>query len=147
MGLPWQIPHSDADVASTNTTPGTRTVDVPIFTMGAFDGANVSRKRTCSVFKPQNAANTNAEITVWTPAAGKRFRLMKLFITGSVAGNYTFRDNTAGTIIAILTLAAGGQFSPVDLDNGILSAAANNVLTCTGPGGSTLSGILCGTEE
>lgn len=148
MSMPWTIPHGDKDALSSNNIgSGNSSGDVPQFGLAQWDGTNMTRRRMCSVFKAQAAVNTNAEITVWTPAAGKKFRLMKLFISGSVAGNYTFKDNTAGTTILVLTLPAGGPFNPVDLDNGILSAAANNVLTCTGPGASTLSGMLCGTEE
>lgn len=103
--------------------------------------------RTPKVFKPQNAVNTNAEITIWTPAAGRRFRLMGYQLAASVAGNVLLRDNTAGTIISVLPSAAGGAGVYVDLKNGILSAAANNVLTATGPAASTLSGVVFGTEE
>lgn len=111
-----------------------------------FNGSAFDRDRTASVFKPQSAVSVASETTVWTPASGKRFRLMAGIVTCSVAGNLTFKDNTAGTVIAIIPVLAGAPVS-FDFKNGILSAAANNVLTCTGPASSTLSGVVYGTEE
>ncbi len=102
--------------------------------------------RTPAVFKPQNAVAIAAEATIWTPAGGKKFRLMGYHLTSSVTGNILLRDNTAGTIIDVIP-ATAGQCVVVDLHNGILSAAANNVLTATGPALSTLSGEVDGTEE
>lgn len=112
----------------------------------AFGGETWQQLRTPRVFKPQNAVPVATETTVWTPAAGTRFRLMGMTVASSVAGNLVFRDNTAGTIIASVSTTAGVPV-PVDFGNGKLSAAANNVLTAQGPGGSTLSGMIFGTEE
>jgi hypothetical protein len=108
---------------------------------------NWDRQRTPVVFKPLNGVAVATETAIWTPAAGKRFRLMGFVLAGSVAGNYVLRDNTAGTIILVVPSAAGAPVALPPLGNGILSAAANNVLTCTGPASSTLSGFVYGTEE
>jgi len=116
--------------------------------MVAITGSAYDKLRTPKVFKAQSAVSIAAEATVWTPAAGKKFRLMGMTIACSVAGDVTFRDNTAGTIIAVLTCQAGVSISlSPAFGNGILSAAANNVLTATGPAASTLSGTIFGTEE
>lgn len=112
-----------------------------------WDGVAWDRVREVSVVKPQNAVNVNAETTVWTPAASKKFRLMGVQLAASVAGNIILRDNTAGTIIAIVPSAAGGAGVFVSFGQGRLSAAANNVLTAQGPAGSTLSGTIFGAEE
>ena len=111
------------------------------------DATAIRGQRTPSTFKPINALNTNAEITAWTPAAGKKFRLMGMVLDGSVAGNYLFRDNTGGSNFFIFPDGEAGQPMFVDLKNGYLSTTANNVLTITGPATSTLSGTLWGTEE
>lgn len=103
--------------------------------------------RTPNVFKAHDALAIATETTIWTPAAGKKFRLMRYHLISSVAGNIVLRDNTAGTIIAVIPSGAGGSGVFVDLGNGILSAAANNVLTATGPATATLSGVVMGTEE
>lgn len=109
--------------------------------------ANWERQRVTNSFIVLNAINTNAEIAAWTPTSGKKFNLMGMWIVGSVAGNYVFRDNTGGTTIALAPSGAGGSGVYCSLGNGKLSAAANNVLTAQGPLTSTLSGMLFGTEE
>lgn len=112
-----------------------------------FNGATWDRQRTPNVFKALNALSVATEATIWTPTTGKKFRLMGIYLQSSVAGNLLLRDNTAGTIIAVVPSGAGGDANEVLLGNGILSAAANNVLTCTGPAASTVSGMVLGTEE
>ena len=112
-----------------------------------FNGATWDRQRSPNIFKPQNAVAVNPEATVWTPGAGKKFRVVGYIMTGSVVGNYVFKDNTAGTTIFIVPIGTAGVGIATDWRNGILSAAANNVLTCTGPAASTLSGTIYGNEE
>jgi hypothetical protein len=114
--------------------------------MSVFNGATTDRLRTSNVFKRFSALGSGAEVTVWTPTSGKKFRLMRGIITSSVAGDVDIRDNTSGTIILTLPVTAGVP-TPFDLGNGILSAAANNVLTADAPGAGTLSGYVGGTEE
>lgn len=110
------------------------------------DGSGV---RTPNVFKNVSAVVITSETTVWTPAAGKKFRLMGFVITqGVAAGAITLKDNTAGTTILVIpqhTLAAALASPP--MGNGILSAAAGNVLTATGASTETITGYFFGTEE
>ena len=113
-----------------------------------YNGATWDRERTPNVFKPQSAVAIGTEATVWTPGAGKKFRLMGGIISvGTLAGDVVFRDNTAGTTIAVISCVPVGESVAFDFGNGILSATANNVLTADGPAASTLSGTLWGTEE
>lgn len=112
----------------------------------AYDGTGGVAVRMATVFKTMDALGTGAEVTVWTPAAGKRFRLMKGVVTSSVAGNIVFRDNTAGTVILVLPVLAG-EPQGFDLGNGIRSGLADRVLTLDAPGAGTLSGFVGGTEE
>lgn len=134
-----QIVNSDAIPNSYNELA---VVSFPL----VYNGLTFDRQRTPAIFKSQNAVAVATETTVWTPAAGKKFRLMRLVVASSVAGNLVFRDGTAGTIIAVVPTLAGAPIY-LDFGNGILSAAANNLLTCTGPAASTLSGMIYGTEE
>lgn len=105
--------------------------------------------RTPNVFVPLAAVAINTETTVWTPAAGKRLRIMGYVITQTGAsGNIVVKDNTAGTTILVIpahTLGAVQVSGP--MGNGILSAAANNPLTFTGIAAEVVSGYLFGTEE
>ena len=130
-------------------TLGSPVVSLTLANGPAGSGNNVLA-RTPSVFKPLSAVAINPEATIWAPAAGTKFRLMGGNIASSVAGNVTLRDNTAGTIIAVVPCGVAGVAYPIfgdDPGNGILSAAANNVLTATGPASSTLSGTVFGTQE
>ena len=115
--------------------------------ISVFNGATWDRLRTPAIFKSQDAVGIATEAAIWTPAAGKKFRVMGYALVSSVAGNVLLRDNTAGAIIAVIPSDAGGNAESVNLGNGILSAAANNVLTAAGPASSTLSGMVWGTEE
>lgn len=103
--------------------------------------------RTPDRFTTFSLALAAAETTIWTPAAGRKFRFMGGVITASVATVLTFRDNTAGTLIFTVSLNAGVPWNMVDMGNGILSAVANNVLTVTRSVASALDGTLYGTEE
>ena len=95
------------------------------------------------------AAIGSGEVTLWTPASGKKFRLMGFLISqGVITGAVTLRDNTAGaTILVIPPGTAGAVISGNGMGNGILSASANNVLTAQGVATETLSGYVFGTEE
>ena len=119
-----------------------------------FTGQTIDRARSPGKFIALNAAGVSvaSETTIWTPAAGRKFRLMGYQLTsGTVGGNVTLKDNTAGTTILVIPFGATGSpnltcTSP-PMGNGILSAAINNVLTATGVATQTLSGFLFGTEE
>lgn len=113
----------------------------------SFNGATFDRPRTASKFVAVAAGAATAEATFWTPASGKKFRLLRLVLTVSAQSILTFKDNTGGSTILALELAANTPLS-VDLGPlGILSAAANNVLTITRGTSATLNGFLAGTEE
>jgi hypothetical protein len=115
----------------------------------ALNGATWDRLRHANVFKVVALAAGTAETTIWTPTAGKKFRLMGFILTCGTAGStLTFKDNTAGTTIMA---ARGGTDVPVYMSppssNGLLSAAANNPLTVTRGTSCTLDGVVYGTEE
>lgn len=117
--------------------------------LAGFNGVGWDRLRHANVFKSLNAAAIGTEATIWTPAGGKKFRLMGfVFSAGVAAGNIVLKDNTAGaTILVIPKAALDTPFISPPMGNGILSAAANNVLTATGVATETLSGFAFGTEE
>jgi len=115
-----------------------------------FNGATMDRTRVPVVFKTLNAVAIGSEATIWTPAGGKKFRVMGGIVSvGVAAGNVLLKDNTAGTTIFIIPKAPLDTpiVLPANIANGILSAAANNVLTATGVATATLSGTIFGTEE
>lgn len=114
----------------------------------AFTGATWQRRRVADIIKSADLAAGTTETTIWTPATGKRFRLLGLIISiGSTGALLTFRDNTGGSIILQLRLPGNTTSGWLNLGQGILSGAANNVLTVTRSASTTLSAILAGCEE
>ena len=95
-----------------------------------------------------SAVNIANEATIWSPASGKKFRLMGgvLALTGA-AVNTTLKDGAGGpTILTLPTLSLNGVVA-FDLGQGILSAAVNNPLRAVGTALSVLNGAVWGKEE
>lgn len=111
-----------------------------------YNGATWDRARTPTVFKVVALSAATAETTIWTPATGKKFRLMGFILTPGAASTLTFKDNTGGTTVFA---ARGTTDQPVvvNIGNGILSGAVNRVLTVTRGTSATLDGVVFGTEE
>lgn len=136
-------------VAPTFKITGVQVLDSGSSYPVAFNGNNITRARSPGIFINLNAVSIAAETTIWTPTAGKRFRLMGYVLTsGTVGGNVVLKDNTAGTTILVLPFGAAAQpvVSP-PMGNGILSNVIGNVLTATGSATQTISGYLFGCEE
>jgi hypothetical protein len=105
--------------------------------------------RNCNKFVTLNNVVITAQTAIWTPAAGKKFKLMGYILTaGVVAGNVILQDG-ASTTVFLLPFSAIGQTigSGGDLGAGIISATAGNALNATGASTQTLSGTLFGIEE
>lgn len=118
--------------------------------------------RTPSTFKTVAVAAAPGTTDIWTPAGGKKIRLMGLVVNGggtiaAAAGRtYTIFEETAGTIFArgSAIIAILGQnfqhyydFNP----NGILLSTADKKLQITTAGGTYTAGAdavtAWGTEE
>ncbi len=112
-----------------------------------YNGLTRDRLRVPAIWKPQSTVAIGAIATVWTPAAGKKFRLMGMIISVSAAVSVLFEDNGAGTTIVQLPVLAANTPYQFTFGNGILSAAANNVLKATSSGAANLIGTIYGTEE
>jgi hypothetical protein len=110
-----------------------------------YNGATWDRRRTPSKFVVVNLSAATAETTLWTPAAGRKFRVMGFTLTAGGACELSFKDGTGGT--TVLFYAAGADPLTVDLRNGLLSTAANNLLTVVRSASVTLKGTIYGTEE
>lgn len=131
------------------TTFGVAAIDLTSNYVGAYNGQMIQPTRIPGKVVNLTAASIAAEATIWTPAAGRRFRLMGgLLTSGTTTANVTLKDNTAGTTILVLPFGAAAVPMPFTIPgNGILSTAANNVLTATGVATQTLSGYVYGCEE
>ena len=114
----------------------------------AYNGASWDKPRTASVFKDLAGVAITTIATVWTPASGKKFRLMGGSFSVSGACSVLFEDNAAATTIIRTPLLEANKPYSFDLLNGILSGAANRVLKATASTGTvTITGHLYGTEE
>lgn len=111
---------------------------------------NFNMARTPSIFKA-GSGNTNGDNTIWTPAAGKKFRIMGLVLANGTANAQTIamKDNTGGTIVFTVVLPATiGAFIQWNLNgNGYLSSAANNVLDMNISSANNVYYSVWGTEE
>ena len=119
--------------------------------LSLFNGSTFDRVRVGKIYKYieyLNLANATAT-TVWTPASGKKFRLMGVMIgLGATNGLVHLRDGAGGSAFftARDAAAASIQFS---FGNGYLSSTANNVLEVYNATGSTINVWVhaWGTEE
>ncbi len=129
----------------------------------AFNGATFDRVRVANVFKSV-AATALGNTVVWTPAAGKKFRLMgyAISVSGTLAasGVQVIQLLDSATIIGRMNagliqtrtanISGGDSQAFRDLGQGRLSAVANNVLnvnlsTAMADGSVTVD--AWGTEE
>ena len=95
------------------------------------------------------AITAGTPATVWTPASGKKVRLLGWAFLSTTSAALEFQDSgAAGTVIAQSPLlAAAGLHNAPPLGEGILLAAADNTLELDVTGNSTVSGMVFGVEE
>jgi len=92
---------------------------------------NYKNWQDSDILKTNDGASiaAGASLTVWTPAAGKKFLLQGLSVVASLAGNYTIYDQTGSVVIMRLNLAAAQQVIVYNANgNGYLSLNANSAL-------------------
>ena len=92
------------------------------------------------------AVTAGTPVTVWTPASGKRFRLLGFMVSLSVAGSVIFKDATNEFIRTPLLAAGVGLASP-PMFGGYPSALQNNVLAIDVSASGNVSGFVFGQEE
>lgn len=134
-----------------STSDGSSGTGAIATTKMGWNGATFDRVRVGKVYKYieyLNLANATAT-TVWTPSAGKKFRLMGVSI--SVSGTNSaahLRDGAGGTIFYTVR-APGTDTKTFDFGNGYLSSAVNNVLEIYNLTGGTINVQVTawGTEE
>lgn len=114
----------------------------------SFNGSTYDRLRNPIIFKVINTLAAGTEATIWTPAAGKKFRIMGFVLAVDTATtSLVLRDNTAGTTILKTRAVLNQPVVTPPMGNGILSAAANNVLTIQAGVANNVDGFVFGTEE
>jgi hypothetical protein len=149
VSLDSEVVHSIVDSGAITATLSAETTKV-IGTVNISAGQTVtvsSMPKIPTTFKTLKAVSITAIATVWTPAAGKKFRLMGGCISVSAAASVLFEDNSAGTDVYQSPLLLAATPYNFDLGDGVLSAAINNVLKATASAAATISGTLYGIEE
>lgn len=117
-----------------------------------FNGATFDRMRAVSklIDIPVTAITAGVPVTLWTPGAGKKFRILGWALSLTVAGSVILLDNAAGAFVPggrTPAMGAGiGLVSQV-MGNGFLSAVANNVLKADVSATGSIQGFVYGTEE
>ncbi|MCC6629654.1 MAG: hypothetical protein IT340_19930 [Chloroflexi bacterium] len=140
-GSLFPSPAALGDAVSNPTTPLLGAAQM------VWDGVQWVRMRAAVVFKTIDLGSGTTETTIWTPASGKKFRwLGGVLVTGGGTA-LTFKDGSGGSDIFKTRLAAAGDQTLALGPLGILSGAANNVLTVTRGTNTTLIGTVWGTEE
>jgi len=113
-----------------------------------YNGVTWERLRTPNKGKYIQLASSAAEQNIWTPAAGKKFRLMGFILTTDVDCNLTFRDNPTGALIFLASAKAlVPAITPPNLINGFLSGNINRILTIQASAAATIFGTVFGCEE
>jgi len=97
-------------------------------------------------FKTLKGAAIGSIATVWTPASGKKVRLMGGSISVSAAVSVLFEDNGAGTDVFQTPVLLADTPYNFDLGNGVLLSAVDNVLKATSSGAANITGTLYGIE-
>lgn len=107
--------------------------------------------RAPTVFKEiKNVSVTSGTpISIWTPAAGKKFHILGYTLSNSVAGEILLEDTTGGANEFWRTpaLLAGAPFSFGPLNRGYISLAVNNQLFLDVTSSGSVNGIVFGVEE
>ena len=114
-----------------------------------YNGATWDRVSVQNIRKDMSAVTITTIATLWTPASGKKFRLMGGSFSVSAACSVLFEDNSAGAgnfVWRTPKLVADTPYN-FDLGNGKLSAVADQVLKATSSAAATITGTLYGVEE
>lgn len=117
---------------------------------GYAGSTGFDRMRVGKIYKYIEFLNLadNTATTVWTPAAGRKFRLMAVQISASAASILHLRDGAGGTIFHTQR-TAGIDSKAFDFGNGYISSTANNVLEILNKSAATINVWVTawGTEE
>jgi hypothetical protein len=162
----WSSVDTEASSALTPLDNMAQPFTAPVLTFPlVYSGTTWERLRVPTTVRTA-AVTATGTTTLWTPAGGKKFRLMRALVllagnaatAGGAVLTVELRDGATpvGLTYDVYVPAAGGTtvggWTPgwVDLGNGVLSAAANNVLgvnLSAALSAGTVRVVVCGTEE
>ena len=87
--------------------------------------------------------------TIWTPAAGKKFRLYGFHVGTSAACSVLFKEGAGNTSIGVRSglLPINGSLHADSIGEGVVSAAADNALKVDVTANATVHGFVWGWED
>lgn len=150
--------RSSANVGYDATDPNTL-LPVAQYAAGGTGGAGITANlvRVATIYKAFNAQALtaiagNTPVSIWTPAAGRKFRLMGYWFSTSAAAGLVFHDLASvggGGLIPFPSpvAAAAGILQSPPIGNGFLSATINNQLWIDATAATTVTGFVWGVEE
>jgi hypothetical protein len=96
---------------------------------------------------PNGGTEVAGETVLWTPKAGKRFRVLGFLLESEATRQIELLDGAAGTRLFTIPLTGGITYPAPAMGNGIPSSKAGNALVANPSAGGKLQGSLWGTEE
>lgn len=134
-----------ATLADTTSNPSTTGAAAYLF---SYNGLTWDRVRLPNTLKDLATVTITTIQTAWTPASGKKVRLMGGTLSASAAMSILFEDNAASSSVKFRTpkLAADTPYT-FDIPGGMLLSTINNVLKITGSAAGAVTGTIWGTEE
>jgi len=124
----------------------TRALKVGAIGLG-YDGTTADMLRIANVFKSVDvSAKSSATTAPWTPASGKKFRLMGGLLSAEDAETLTLVQGSSETTVFKIDVL---DEAPIyfDLGQGILGSTADGTLSINSGSGTTVVGVLFGMEE
>jgi hypothetical protein len=149
IAVPGNISTGPVGFAEEGATTIRPVATVTAIASGAASVMEWTRSDNTLKTAQSSATASGSDLTIWTPASGKKFRLRSVAARASIAGRYEVRD-ASGTVICYTYLAANTWTEIVRMQaNGYLSAAANNALLLRNQSGSAadLDAVATGCEE
>jgi hypothetical protein len=125
-------------------------VAVALLCTGGLYNATTTRieeTRTPTKFVSLNLTLGAGDTAAWTPAAGKKFRLLGYAFHSSVSGSAITLKDGSTTMWLVTCGSVEPTYSPPNMGNGYLSTTANNALNLAHANGTVVRGVLFGTEE
>jgi len=142
---------TNASILTGALPAGTNSIGTVLLGAGTAEVGTVSidtdSLKVPTTFKTVKAAAVGTIATVWTPAAGKKVRLMGGCISLSAAASLLLEDNAAGADVFQSPVLAANTPYNFDLGNGVLLSHADDVLKATSSAAANLTGTFYGAEE
>lgn len=141
--------QANSGQSTTATSDAATAANILLAAKGVYNGATIDRERTITKFVPLQAVaiTHTSPVDVYTPTAGKKFRILGYQLSSTIASAIQFEDGTGSEVLRTPVLAAAGVVSAGPMGNGILSGAANTHIFLDATVTTNVSGWIGICEE